>query len=56
MLEKLARPSSSVEAPTVIAEAALQGDIVQLSPPLLFPAGKTCHAVSHMSRPVLEFH
>lgn len=35
MLLKLARLSLSVDAPTVMADAALQGDMVQLSPPLL---------------------
>lgn len=38
MLLKLAKPSSLVAAPTVIALGALQGDMVQLSPPLLLPA------------------
>jgi hypothetical protein len=38
MLEKLARASLSVVAPTVMALLALQGDMEQLSPPLLLPA------------------
>jgi len=38
MLEKLASVSDSVVAPTAMAEAALQGDIVQAPPPLLLPA------------------
>lgn len=41
MLEKLASVSDSVVAPTAMAEAALQGDIVQAPPPLLLPAAAT---------------
>lgn len=38
MLEKLAMLSLSVDAPTTMGVEALQGDMVQLSPPLLLPA------------------
>jgi hypothetical protein len=47
MLEKLARASLSVVAPTVMAVLALQGDMEQLSPPLLLPAGSTTDLQQH---------
>lgn len=40
MLLMLAIASVSVDAPTAMALGALDGDMVQLSPPLLLPAGQ----------------
>jgi hypothetical protein len=43
MLDMLAMASVSVAAPTVMLLGALAGDMVQLSPPLLFPAFPARH-------------
>lgn len=40
MLLMLAMASESVDAPTVMLLGALAGDMVQLSPPRLLPAGR----------------